>query len=170
MFHQVRKILTELWSVTRQATGEAIGKVVVEGTVQKITIDKRAELAKAMKRLKKKDREVLWERYRKIPWYNEDRFASILIKIPEEDRGEMLEYLAHADEQEYQDALNLLEHNPIPQFIGRVRAWGKENIAEGMRIAHHKWASDEHGPGIEAHLWNLGRKMDDARRRQTWLK
>lgn len=125
MFHRLRdwgKIVgKELWEVTKGATGEAIGKKVVEKTTETIFRDLRGELEVDLNKLPWEETQNLRRRRRQAKTqHRENRFTTLLVKIPREHRAEMFVLLDRMTDEEFWEELDALEHDVIPQFLGRV--------------------------------------------------
>ena len=126
MFHRLRDwgrlVGKELWEVTKGATGEAIGKKVVEKTTEAVFRDLRGELEVDLNRLPWEDTRNIRRRRREAKaQYRENRFVTLLAKIPREDRAEMFVLLDRMTDEEFWEELDALEHDVIPQWIARVR-------------------------------------------------
>lgn len=125
MFHRLRdwgKIIgKELWEVTKGATGEAIGKKVVEKTNEIIFCDLRGELEVDLNKLPWGETQNLRRRRREAKaQHRENRFVTLLTKIPRENRAEMFVLFDRMTEEEFWEELNALEHDVIPQLLDRV--------------------------------------------------
>lgn len=152
MFHQLRdwgRIVTrELWEVTKQATGEAIGKKAVEKTTEAVFRDLRGELLTDLAALPQEDTRNLWRRHREASAAKrENRFVTLLTKIPREKRAEIFVILDRASDEEFEQALNLLEHDVIPQFLGRV--WQRAGKTLRPLVAEVDRAAGELVPKIK---------------------
>lgn len=137
MFHQIRawsnRIFREAWLVTREAAGEAIGKSVKiagERTAEVIFKEARAELLADIMALPAEDTKNLWRRHREATLaLRENRFVSLLTKIKDQ-RQDILAGLNRLTDEEFEQVLYLLEHDPIPQAIDRLRDNVKDNVKQ----------------------------------------
>lgn len=123
---------SEVWEITKHATGEAIGKGVsgvageaVKVAVEKITTDPHGEIVSDIKKLLgEDDRRVMFRRLlRHTAEHRENRTANLLLKIPREQRKEVFEWLCWLDDQQFEQVLDLLENNKIEEFF--ARNWAK---------------------------------------------
>lgn len=152
MFHRLRDwgriVGKELWEVTKGATGEAIGKKVVEKTSETIFRDLRGELEVDLNKLPWAETQNLRRRRREAKTqHRENRFTTLLVKIPREHRAEMFILLDRMTDEEFWEELDALEHDVIPQFLGRV--WQRVGKTLRPLVAEVDRAAGELVPGVE---------------------
>lgn len=126
MFAGARRVLgifgKELWTLAREAGGEAIGKRISERVVATITHDPRAEILVDLYALPLAQTENLRRRHREAG-LRENRFVTLLGKIPKGDRATLLPLFDRLPDPDFEQVLDWLEHNPLQQTLERV--WAK---------------------------------------------
>lgn len=145
MFQWIKNIFkgagSEIWEITKHATGEAIGKGIsgageaaVKIAVEKIIADPHGELLTDIKKfLSEEDRQAMFRRLlRHTAEHRENRTANLLLKIPREQRREVFEWLCWLDDQQFEQVLDLLENNKIEEFL--ARNWAKIKIIAGELV------------------------------------
>lgn len=106
-----------------------------EYVAEKVFADKRAELLGDLMSMHAADTDNLWRWHREATAeLRENRFVSLLCKIPKEIRKDVLEALNHMDDNEFQQALNLLEHDIVVQAAKRTAA----AVSGGLEAAAQK--------------------------------
>lgn len=101
--------------------------------------DKRAELLADLISMPAADTNNLWRWHREATAeLKENRFVSLLCKIPREVRKDILEALNRMSDDEFRQALNLLEHDVVVQAAKRTAAEISGKIEEvATRVAPH---------------------------------
>ncbi len=105
--------------------------------------DKRAELLADLISMPPADTNNLWRRHREATAeLKENRFVSLLCKIQRETRKDVLVALNRMNDDEFQQALNLLENDVV---------------AEGWEIINREAAK-------------VARALESWSKQQTWIK
>jgi hypothetical protein len=154
---------------------DVAGKKIAEGSVEKISKaifeDIRGELLANIMGLEDEDvQEVLKERHRKsMVAHTENRFVTLLTKIPKDQRKEILTAMGHMEEEEFEQMLYLLEHDPIPQAFARLRqATSKAVRREWPRV--RDWLRDEADPKVAEQIFWGTTSLEGWRQRQGWIR
>ena len=132
----VTTVANELYMLARQAGGEALGKAMVEKAKDTIFVDKRAELLETLSDMDEKDTDNIRSRIDEADKsHTENRFTTLLCKITKEKRKDTLVWLNRLGDDEFDQMLNLLEHDPIQQFLARMTDKIKEVVPKIKEVA-----------------------------------
>lgn len=146
--HRIRKgtkkVAKGAVDIAKQATGEAIGKMatsVEERTEERLFDGKpRGRLLAILSKMDDKDTENLWRHHREAleddDPTTEDRFIYNLTKLLGEGRGadercgDVLKWLNGLEDDQFEQAIELLEHDAVAQVLQKIKLHTWETVRD----------------------------------------
>lgn len=177
-----KKVAKVVGDIATGAAGEALGKVAtsgVERTEQRLFEGKpRGRLLTLLSEMPDGDTENLWRHHQEVLEDDdpmaEDRFIHNLIKLLGEGEGaddrckKVLKYLNGLEDDQFKQAIELLEHDAVAQILQKIKLHGWETVRDILiKVAEAAEEAFDKANEVVSKLDDGAEKLAD--RLENWL-